>query len=613
MGTVSKMMTRPDHAKAVLEFAATIDPSIGQYVSNAGETMRGLKYDLPRDKSKNAVLRTVGEYSRKASEFFFNKGMETVDVYGKAAASLTAYNRFLSGKVKGMPLEKLMSMSETERIQLAKGYAFDQINRTGTAGTILDKSQSQKSKGLIGGLSRWFNDVRNTYNYLMWQGGRPALRAPGEIIGAVKSGDYTKAAGKMFDVGYSLATLHMMTAAMATLQDFVRGTNASQSVIAGALGLTADDDSKEYFSTATSFTAPWFVEKLENVINNFTSPTSSLQAIAGNTLLVKDAGYQIARSEQSPNRGSQINVVELDAINRATDGVSSLHQMALDQEMSDKQMASLVTAAGVLVPNVPAGTLSKIIMDNENDLPIGQRIVHALTTGFGLVGGGVMLAKGVMDKALERGDHDEYNTAKTIRDEMVDPNRTEIVKGLQTGKVRALTPNEIEVIGFAEGGGKMSAKATTTSAAGIYQFTSGTWSTLMNKYPELGLTTQGRITSAKQQQVAMERLVRDNAISLAQNKIDISLETVYAAHHFNPSVVKAVWSKEDYAKIDIKKIVGSGPYNSNAWLRGGVSWINDGKPIKTVADFKRGINDLLDNGRMKQDEDFAEAYRTANP
>jgi hypothetical protein len=75
------------------------------------------------------------------------------------------------------------------------------------------------------------------------------------------------------------------------------------------------------------------------------------------------------------------------------------------------------------------------------------------------------------------------------------------------------------------------AKNPRSSATGLGQFTDGTWSDLMQQYPDLGLTADGR-TNPDQAKKAMERFTFDNASVLKKNGYEPTDNALYALHRF---------------------------------------------------------------------------------
>ncbi|GJD43990.1 hypothetical protein AFCDBAGC_1852 [Methylobacterium cerastii] len=80
-----------------------------------------------------------------------------------------------------------------------------------------------------------------------------------------------------------------------------------------------------------------------------------------------------------------------------------------------------------------------------------------------------------------------------------------------------------------ESGGNDTAKNPTSTATGRYQFTGQTWAGLARKYPELGLTADGR-TDPAQQEKAMQAFTNDNARVLTSKGIPITPGNLYVSH-----------------------------------------------------------------------------------
>jgi len=80
-----------------------------------------------------------------------------------------------------------------------------------------------------------------------------------------------------------------------------------------------------------------------------------------------------------------------------------------------------------------------------------------------------------------------------------------------------------------ESGGNANARNPNSTATGIDQFTAGTWAGLAKKYPELGLTPDGR-TDPAQSTRAMERFTADNARALTAAGVPITPGNLYVSH-----------------------------------------------------------------------------------
>ncbi|MGD9656198.1 MAG: hypothetical protein AB7U61_00935 [Methylocystis sp.] len=80
-----------------------------------------------------------------------------------------------------------------------------------------------------------------------------------------------------------------------------------------------------------------------------------------------------------------------------------------------------------------------------------------------------------------------------------------------------------------ESGGNKNARAKTSSATGLAQFTTPTWSQLARNYPELGLTPGGR-TDPKEVARALPQFTADNQKVLANAGVPINDRNTYLAH-----------------------------------------------------------------------------------
>ena len=76
------------------------------------------------------------------------------------------------------------------------------------------------------------------------------------------------------------------------------------------------------------------------------------------------------------------------------------------------------------------------------------------------------------------------------------------------------------------------------SAGGMFGFTNGTWSGLMNKYPNLGLTMAGKNDPAQQQR-AYPVFAADNAKALASAGAPVNASTVSLASFLGPAAASA--------------------------------------------------------------------------
>lgn len=127
-----------------------------------------------------------------------------------------------------------------------------------------------------------------------------------------------------------------------------------------------------------------------------------------------------------------------------------------------------------------------------------------------------------------------------------------------------------------ESGGDPNAKNPNSSATGTHQFLKGTWSELAQKYPELGLTPDGR-TDPAQSERAFKVFTRDNQRVLEHNGVPVNDATTYAAHFLGAGGAVSVLRSPDDKPL--AAILPAETIAANPNLQGG----------KTVGDFRRDI------------------------
>ena len=134
----------------------------------------------------------------------------------------------------------------------------------------------------------------------------------------------------------------------------------------------------------------------------------------------------------------------------------------------------------------------------------------------------------------------------------------------------------------AESGGNDSAKNPRSSATGRYQFTEGTWNGLASRYPELGLTADGRL-DPNQQERAIRVFTQDNARALTSAGIPVNPGNLYAAHFLGAGGATAVLGQDDASPVST--LVGADVVKANPFLDG-----------MTVGQFKQWAASKSGNG-----------------
>lgn len=123
-----------------------------------------------------------------------------------------------------------------------------------------------------------------------------------------------------------------------------------------------------------------------------------------------------------------------------------------------------------------------------------------------------------------------------------------------------------------ESGGNDSAKNSSSTATGRYQFLKSTWTELVDRYPNSGLSYDGRL-DPQQQEVAIRLFTAENARMLKNRGVPLNNGTLYAAHFLGASDAVKVLQAEGGSVADY---VPARVINANKFLRG-----------MSVAEFKR--------------------------
>lgn len=124
----------------------------------------------------------------------------------------------------------------------------------------------------------------------------------------------------------------------------------------------------------------------------------------------------------------------------------------------------------------------------------------------------------------------------------------------------------------AESGGDDSATADTSTATGRFQFTAGTWKGLIDRYPDAGLTIDGR-TDPAQQEIGIRLFTAENVEVLNRSGLPATHPNLHAVHLLGKGDGPKVLAASDETML--KDIVSPASLKANAFLRN-----------MSVADFK---------------------------
>lgn len=132
-------------------------------------------------------------------------------------------------------------------------------------------------------------------------------------------------------------------------------------------------------------------------------------------------------------------------------------------------------------------------------------------------------------------------------------------------------------VAAAESGGNPSATNPASSATGTFQITDQTWAGLMRKYPQLGLTPDGR-TDPAQQQKAMAALTGENANALSSGGFQVNDANLYLSHFLGaPGAAAFLKGLQTDPNAPAASYVGAAGVRSNPSLF--FDQANGGKPI----------------------------------
>lgn len=136
-----------------------------------------------------------------------------------------------------------------------------------------------------------------------------------------------------------------------------------------------------------------------------------------------------------------------------------------------------------------------------------------------------------MEDDFEEGDNPAGETPQIgdFNEELENTYVEELSAVVATESPEGVSPSYFADTRSAESGGNDSASNPNSSATGRYQFLKGTWNDLVKRYPDAGLTTDGRGDPA-QEEIAIRLFTRENARILTGNNIPTSNANLYAAH-----------------------------------------------------------------------------------
>ncbi len=482
--TLSKFAANPTLWRQFFDFAARIHPPINEvrenldsYAANAINRMMPKKNALnnPRERALNAI-----------SEFGFSTLLGTVDQFNKTLVATAAYTQFISGDAPGYSMKDIANLTPAELDAKASQYASEVTELTQTHGSIQNLSPIQKNK-FTKPLLLFYNDANNVHN-AMKASARKAKYKFKESGDEASRGEWRKASKAAAGGVAGIMGTMMIYSLMKLYEKTTRGQETPLTDMGDKSVVDVGLESAKFF--------------LQEPVDTFW----------GSSPILRDMSFALDRPGiEKVNVKFPFNK-QYDDLGTTFLGLNAFLGLSED-EMTDEQMRAAIYSLGYMKPGFPSAFVYKYIMQPDWDTPLIQP-------------GEWQQLSNRIGAWLEKHRDDEEIPAEFIKDlenirNQIDPKLPE-------------TPDSssaIDIIKQIESGAKWWAKNPNSSAAGLYQFTEGTWNDIMDRAPELGLTENGRISKdTSQQDKAMTWFTEQNIKSLQSAGIAITTESIYAAH-----------------------------------------------------------------------------------
>jgi len=616
---MTRVMTNPHLIPEFYKFAASIDPSINAYYENVSEHMvSGLSEIMPKKRAINWTPYHVARNLQEGlNQIAFHSILGSIDTTIKMVSVNAAYAQFMAGEAPGWPIERLAKMTDAERVANAKGYAAGIISSAATVGSNLDRAFIQKS--MPGSLfTKYWNDSRNALNGAILDV-KKTKYAMIEATEAAKKGDYQKAGAKYNDAGKIWMQRLVLSALGMAFIGFARGRNP-----------VADAANEQEMSAQET------VAGLPDYILSRGPGDYASEIFGQHTPLLRDIDFAMGWYKDKPGKSKAVTLPLTQQMTDVADATKATSMLVGDlaegmaladavDKLDKKQLKAMFSSGGLFVGGgLPANAGFKIYnyLNKDESNPI-------FASGEMLLGGAVAVYKYLTGKDPNEKPRSEMTDEEFLKhiNDLTDKElgkKDDFEKGTEMLKeaiqqspqyakqVEGLRPIDFEYIKYAESGGDPHAQPfrkdkngeplkdrygnelpPLSQAYGWYQMLPSTWKGILNNAPkELGLTRSGRFDK-NQQQKAMEWLVQDNSRQLRNAGVQVTLQSIYAAHHFGGRAAVEIYKADPKSKIE--KILSESALNSNPWLLD--TGRNGKRKINTVADLKKYLDKRLEEGR----------------
>jgi len=591
---MDKLLSNFQNFKDFYELAASIDPTIEDFRQGIDENATGNIFKLMPKKRMIAPLDPMLRFQEFVRESGFN-ALGMADLLQKVVVALAGYAQFTNGDAHGWGLDQIVKMTALERHEKASGYASSLRRLTLTSGDKIDRAPIQKLP-IARYFVRFWNDARNSLNNSISQGrkmrrhfeninaalgeGGGGNGGGGDFGGAgpidLPEGDgsqgrggpgkgFTKAAKHSIALGNDALKFIMFAALIKLYTDTVRGNDTP-----------FNGDEKWSDPDAR----PELVQKTKDYFMR--APVYGAERILDQVPILRDVKY----AAENPFTKGDYKQVGIPIVKVFSDmatayvGLKEYVQLGAEaQGLSEVQTKALLSSLGYVTGGWPINGLYKLKNSIDDNFSVPDFLKPSAVAEL----------QTTVDKYVENSEgeiDDAYlKELEAMSAELAPINPTPSQP--DSAKSEIIPDGALDIIKHIESRGQWDAQNPNSSAAGLYQFTEGTWADVMDRAPELGLTEEGRISAdTTQQEKAANWFTEQNAKALQGAELPVTTENLYAAHFLGAKKAVEVLGTPGSEKL--KGIVGDR-----------VMEANDFRSSMKVKDFKAWVSRKVQNANIK--------------